>query len=72
LAPVALLLTAAGVDLWYRRRKSTRWKEYAFILADDPYEKRNLAKSELARVTDLLERLAQARKLDVAKRPFDP
>ena len=43
-----------------------------FNLADDPHEKRNLAKSEPARVADLLERLAQARKLDVAQRPTDP
>jgi len=39
-----------------------------FNVADDPYEKRNLAKSEPARVADLLERLAQARKLDTARR----
>jgi len=43
-----------------------------FNLADDPYEKRNLAKSEPARVADQLERLARARKLDVARRPADP
>jgi len=40
-----------------------------FNLADDPYEKRNLAKSEPARVAELLERLARARKLDAAKHP---
>jgi arylsulfatase A-like enzyme len=43
-----------------------------FNLADDPYEKRNLAKSEPARVADLLERLARAQKLDVARRLADP
>ena len=43
-----------------------------FNLAGDPYEKRDLAKSEPARVAGLLERLTRARKLDVAKRPADP
>jgi len=33
LALVALLSIVAAVDLWRRGRKSTRWKEYAFILA---------------------------------------
>lgn len=42
-----------------------------FNLTDDPYEKHNLAKSEPARVADLLERLAQAQKLDVVRRPSD-
>jgi len=32
-ALVALMAIVAGVDLWYRRERSTRWKEYSFILA---------------------------------------
>ena len=43
-----------------------------FNLADDPSETRNQAAAEPARVADLRERLAQARKLDVARRPADP
>ena len=43
-----------------------------FNLADDPYEPKNLARAAPARLADLLERLADARKLDVAKRPADP
>ena len=32
-ALVGLMAIVAGVDLWYRRGLSTRWKEYLFILA---------------------------------------
>ena len=32
-ALVVLMAIAAGVDLWYRRGQSMRWKEYLFILA---------------------------------------
>ena len=31
-ALVVLMAVLAGVDLWYRRGRSTRWKEYLFIL----------------------------------------
>jgi hypothetical protein len=31
-ALVALMAVVAGVDLWYGRGRSTRWKEYSFIL----------------------------------------
>ncbi len=47
-------------------------RQELFNLADDPCEKRNVATSEPARVADLLQRLARARKLDVAQRPSDP
>lgn len=42
-----------------------------FNLASDPYEKQNVAPTEPNRVADLLERLKQAQKLDVASRPAD-
>jgi len=31
-ALVVLMAVVGGVDLWYRRGRSTRWKEYLFIL----------------------------------------
>ncbi|MCP4374711.1 MAG: hypothetical protein GY794_00810 [bacterium] len=32
-ALIAFLASVAGIDLWYRRQRATRWKEYLFILA---------------------------------------
>ena len=46
-----------------------RKKVELFNLADDPHEKTNLAARHPARVAELRTLLAEARKLDVAKRP---
>jgi len=48
LALVVLLVIVAAVDMWYRRGKSTRWKEYSFILAA------GLAAGVFGMVTDLI------------------
>jgi arylsulfatase A-like enzyme len=46
-------------------------KRELFNLADDPSEKRDLAESEPRRVTELVERLENARKLDRRDIPDD-
>ena len=48
-----------------------RGKTELFHLAEDPYEKTNLAAKHSDRVAELKKLLADARKLDVAKRPSD-
>ena len=48
-----------------------RAKPELFNLADDPYEKTNLAAKQPDRVGELKKLLGEARKLDVAKRPKD-